>query len=772
MRKPKADALRPVRPATGVAALLLAFAAGWAAPQEEPPSPPFVQAVEFPYYLCPANLWERQLVWLKSIGVRTVEFPIPWNWHQTRPGEFDFTGASNPRRDLAGFLKLAQRLGLTAWVRPFGPIPGWLNGGWPSPAPPGAAAQRQWAGAVARFLEPRSASHGGPVAYVEGRGFAFAAGPPPVPVLTILAGDPAALLRSRDAIAGGRGALLWRDVLDALYPAGWASNPALPVRRGVVSLAGEERPPVDALRRGAALLRNWAPPLAAMRPKALPKPAEGERPDAVRARELVSEPASALCISNSGKAAFRGDVRVRAPGGNRNLTIPGVSVPPGESLWLPVEVALGPSGLCPQCSAFSQVERIVYATEELLSVEYENGILAMEFAAPQKGEVALQLEREPVGPFLAAGKPSDFDWDEKAMRLKLGIPANPAPGNRVRIGIAVEEPDTAAFFNEAHRLLIGRENVVSTEYSSPEVAARSRLRLPPGFTAAPSAKSPNEIDYRVTAPPEAPEGDFADLALEADGLLLGRARLQLFPPAAISLGDAIELHLGPEPALTAQPPTATADPKGGKDLEIAIRNNSMEIQTYWLEASGDGLDILPAHAEISIGAMDQRSVSFRLFARGGAAVLRDWRLRVSGGAQADIPMRAVMLPRDKTVAWSADLDGDGSPEWVLESARARAVFSARDGGRWMEFTAKDSNANFLPEQGLFAAAGPVEVEATGDSLIFSGANWKRTVRLQGGALSVEQSTPLPPFALAPEKRGDVALFVERPSAARALFTLR
>ena len=62
-----------------------------------------------------------------------------------------------------------------------------------------------------------------------------------------------------------------------------------------------------------------------------------------------------------------------------------------------------------------------------------------------------------------------------------------------------------------------------------------------------------------------------------------------------------------------------------------------------------------------------------------------------------MPMRALVLPRDRTVAWTADLDGDGSPEWVLESRRVRAVFSPRDGGRWMEFTAKDSNTNFLPE---------------------------------------------------------------------------
>ena len=62
----------------------------------------------------------------------------------------------------------------------------------------------------------------------------------------------------------------------------------------------------------------------------------------------------------------------------------------------------------------------------------------MEFAAPEAGEVILQLTRRPTGPFLAAGKPTDFDWDEPHMRARLKIPAGTQQGSRVRIGIAIE----------------------------------------------------------------------------------------------------------------------------------------------------------------------------------------------------------------------------------------------------------------------------------------------------------------------------------------------
>jgi hypothetical protein len=729
-----------------LAALLLLFAA--ALPAQ------YVQAVEFPYYLYPRTLWERELVWLKTIGVSTVEFSIPPNWHQLQPGEFDFTGRTSPRRDLVAFVRLLRRLDLRAWVRPL---------------PADARAQRAWLQALEAVLATQTASHGGPIAFVEGRALAIDATAPPAPVAVISAIDPSAFTRSRQAMAGAARALLWTDVEDALYPAGWAANPESLLRHGAVGLSGDESSATSALRRDAALLRNWARLLPGLHSVAMPSPA------GVTAVELVSPAASAVSITNTGTKPFHDDVRVREPESKRILIIPGVSVPPGESLWLPLGVSIGPDGLCRECTNFSGVEHIVYATAELLSIEFENGILAMEFAAPEPGEVILQLARQPVGPFLAAGKPTEFDWDDKTLRARLTIPASTAAGNRVRIGIAIEAPDTSAFFNDARRLIIGRKNVVSTSYSSAEVAARSRLRLPEGFTAVPTVKSPNEIDYEIAVPADALHGDWVNLALEADGMPLGRARLQLFRPATIRLMEAIELHFGSQTELTPDPPTAPIEPKAGGNLEISIRNNWPQIRTYRLQSAGEGLEFFPPQTEISVGAEDERRVSLRVFAAEGLAGVRDWRLRVADlsgpGADADLPMRVVLLPRGRTVAWSADLDGDGSPEWVLESQKVRAIFSTQDGGRWMEFAWKDTNLNFLPEQGLFAGPGPVEVRAVDDTLEFAGKGWKRTARLSETTLTIEQTTPLPADALSSEKRGGATLTIARPSPTRVTYTL-
>jgi Glycosyl hydrolases family 35 len=748
------------------AALLLALIAAWPAAAEPAPSHEYVQAVEFPYYLYPRDLWERELVWLKAIGIRTVEFSVPPNWHQLQPNQYDFTGSTSPRRDLVGLVRILRKLNLSAWVRPLPPTPDWPS------ARLDPAAQKRWLQQLGQLLATQTVSHGGPVAFVEGGVLSIDAGVPPGPAVDVVATRPEALAASRAAIVAARGALLWRNVEDGLYPEGWAPDSSTFLRKGAVGLSGDERPSTGALRRDAALLRNWGPLLAVMRPAALPKPANGKLPEGVTVSEIASPVASAVSVSNRGSKPFEDELRVLDPALNRPLVIPNVAVPAGESLWLPLNVSLGPNGLCRECSNFSGAEHIVYATAELLSIEFENGILAMEFAAPRAGEVVLQLARKPVGPYLAAGKLSEeFEWDDKLLRTRLVIPAGKGSGHHVRVGIAIEEPETSAFFNEARRLVIGQKNVLSTTYSGESVAKRSRLKLPDGFTAVPIVKSPNEIDYEVTVPPDAIHGDWGNLALEADAMLLGRVRLQLFRPVSIRLMEAMQLHFGQETELTPDPPLASIEPRAGTSLEFSVRNNAPAIQTFRLEPSGDGLEFLPPKIEISVGAVDERRVPLRVFAKDGVDGLRNWNLHVSGGATLDLPMRALILPRGRTVAFTADLDGDGSPEWVLESQRVRAVFSSQDGGRWMELDWKDGNLNFLPEQGTLAGAGPVEVHAAGDALEFTARGWTRTVRLAGSVLTIEQSTPLPPDRLAPEKRGNVTFSIDRASPSSAVYRL-
>ncbi len=753
--------------------LLLVLASLAPAPELRPE---LVQAVEFPYYAYPPQLWERELVWLKNLGIDTVAFSVPWNWHQMDAETVDLTGRTSPRRDLIGFVRLLKRAGLRAWIRPAPPVKGWLNSGYPAGFESDHRALRKWLWDLNDALDPYLAAHDGPIAFVEGAGGVFGAPQPPLPIVSVSAKDAArALVRSREAFAAGRGSLVWEDVEDLLLPVGWEAAGSAIFRPGAVSLSGDERTSVAPLRRDALLWRYWAAVLPAMKPARAVRSAAGKLPPGVMAQQLMaSRGASALSVINQSATEFEGALRVFYPTSERRMLLPSLRLAPGEALWLPIRVPLTEAAFCRDCSGFTNQDHLVYATAELNALEYENGILAMEFSAPRAGEVVLQLSQEPSGPLLAAGRPVEFDWDEKTQRVRLPIPAGKGPAHRVRIGIAIQPPENSAFFVDAKRLTIGQKNHVATSYSSEQIAERSRLRVPQNFHAVSAAKSPMEIDYEIDVPPDTLHGEWAPLALEADGVLMSRARLQLLRPASVRVREAVTLHYGSLAELPVVPAIVPVGANAGREVSVAIHNNASEIRNFVVEAKGEGLEFSPVRVEISIGGGMERDAVIRVFPVRVERGLIPWSLHVSGAADVKLPMRFAVIPRGEVLPYSADLDGDGQPEWVLENQRVRAVFSAQDGGRWLEFVWKDSGLNALPENGALAGTGATGVRKNSDgSLEFQGKNWRRVVRLAaaGATLEVEQTTPLPPETLRTEKKNDILFRATREAAGRAVYSL-
>ncbi len=753
-------------------ALLLLLAG--AAPAPEPPRG-FVQAVEFPYYAYPPQLWERELIWLKNLGVDTVAFSIPWNWHQTDPETLDLVGRTSPRRDLIGFIRLLKRAGLRASIRPAPPVKGWLNSGYPAGLESDRRALRKWLGDLNDVLDPFLASHGGPIAFFDGAGGVFKAPEPPLPVTRVSAKDSRALVQSRQVFAAGHGSLLWEDVEDSIPPVGWEAASTPIFRAGAVSLSGDERTPVTPLRRDALLWRYWGSALPTMTPTLIVRPVAGVLPVGVQAHQLVApNGASALSIINRSSAEFAAALRVFYSPSKRRIALPQIRLSPGEALWLPVHISLTGADFCRDCSGFANRDHIIYATAELNTVEYENGILAMEFAAPRAGEVVLQLSQEPSGPLLAAGKPTSFDWDDKTFRARLPVPQGQGPGHRVRIGLAIQAPDNSAFFVEAKRLTIGQKNRLETSYSSQQVAERSRLIIAPGFHTQSEVKSPLEIEYEIDVPADSLHGDWAPMALEADGVLMSRASLQLLRPISVRIREAMGLHYGSTGELPVTPAIVPVEANAGREVSVVLHNNSPEIRNFTVEAQGEGLEFSPARTEIAIAGGMERDAVIRVFPIPSERGLVPWRLHITGAAEVDVPMRFTVIPRGETIAYSADLDNDGQPEWVLENQRARAVFSARDGGRWLEFVWKDSGLNVLPENGALAAAGVAGVQINPDSSLGFHVNVHlRTVRLSGSAatLTVEQTGPIPQEALHTEKRSDLVFRVTRESATRVIYSI-
>ena len=80
--------------------------------------PVFIISGEIHYFRLDPKLWEKHLTLLKQSGANTTSTYIPWDWHEYEENKFDFTGETNPTRNLIRYIKLCKRVGLDLIVKP------------------------------------------------------------------------------------------------------------------------------------------------------------------------------------------------------------------------------------------------------------------------------------------------------------------------------------------------------------------------------------------------------------------------------------------------------------------------------------------------------------------------------------------------------------------------------------------------------------------------------------------------------------------------------
>lgn len=93
--------------------------------------PYLIRAGEVHFPRIPKEYWEQRIQLCKAMGMNTICIYLFWNFHEQQPDQFDFTG----QKDVAAFIKLVQRNGMYAIVRPgpyacaewdMGGVPWWL----------------------------------------------------------------------------------------------------------------------------------------------------------------------------------------------------------------------------------------------------------------------------------------------------------------------------------------------------------------------------------------------------------------------------------------------------------------------------------------------------------------------------------------------------------------------------------------------------------------------------------------------------------------------
>jgi beta-galactosidase len=78
----------------------------------------FLNSGEIHYFRIKRELWDKHLEAAKEAGLTTVSTYVPWAWHESEEGVFDFDGTSCQERDINGWLQRCWDHGLTCIVKP------------------------------------------------------------------------------------------------------------------------------------------------------------------------------------------------------------------------------------------------------------------------------------------------------------------------------------------------------------------------------------------------------------------------------------------------------------------------------------------------------------------------------------------------------------------------------------------------------------------------------------------------------------------------------
>jgi hypothetical protein len=134
-------------------------------------SPVRLMGGEVHYWRLDPENWRAVLTRVKELGIDVLSTYVCWDFHEWTPGGFDFTGNTNPRRDLTGFLNLLTEMDFWIIIRP-GPYvyTEWVNAGVPDEAagyhrlhPEFLRLAKRYMEAVVPVLQPHFATHGGKI---------------------------------------------------------------------------------------------------------------------------------------------------------------------------------------------------------------------------------------------------------------------------------------------------------------------------------------------------------------------------------------------------------------------------------------------------------------------------------------------------------------------------------------------------------------------------------------------------------------------------------
>ena len=175
---------------------------------------------------------------------------------------------------------------------------------------------------------------------------------------------------------------------------------------------------------------------------------------------------------------------------------------------------------------------------------------------------------------------------------------------------------------------------------------------------------------------------------------------------------AVRLPLGEDTSLIPHPPLFAVSTERNETAVFAAENLDESFHTVDFRIDGP----LAGGGSTGIPPREWRSLSLKLRQdpaanlSGGAradtagpdGLLREQMTVSSGTEHSQTPVYFAVVPEKGTIGYRFDFDLDGNPEWVLENAGLRLIFSPEAGGRAIALVDKSSAVNLATTIGLLA----------------------------------------------------------------------
>jgi hypothetical protein len=394
-------------------------------------------------------------------------------------------------------------------------------------------------------------------------------------------------------------------------------------------------------------------------------------------------------------------------GTDRYLHLPPLTLPPRESVMLPVRLPLS-NPIWQTAPGLQTTDEVYYATVELTRVAYDGATLRFELNAPAEGELALRLANRPLGAKLD-NETTLIRQDQKRRLFTVSVPKGKAPhyvrtieleypSEQVRIRILPQEPWIAG---ELCTVRLEVQNLRSTplegnlDFTAPALHKRESspplIRVPP--------HSSRRFIFRVEVPADAAENQPVGLIAtfrekNSPTPWAWQSRVLLHRPFGYTLGPYLNFPLRVDQSIPiVHPILMSLSLPGEATFQLRLKNWRQVEDVVKITTEGSGLVITPSSSPVVLPADGETTVQLRATPEKGSGLYRFDIHFQSGTYTATEGVLLVAIRPGEAVAYPLDYDRDGFEDLILENQQVRLFLSPHAGGRSFAFELKDSGVN-------------------------------------------------------------------------------